>query len=447
MACSGGETRLDDWASVYAPVSKMTTIRTVLAVTAARKRELISFDVKAAYLNAELSDPEPVYVEKPPGFRGDLETVWRLKRAMYGLRGSPKDWWNVLRNFMTEHHFEQSKSDPCLFTRGHGADMIMVCTWVDDILVSCDGKYKEEMHQMLKKVFDLSTAENTEDYLGMKIDYDLQKQLLKVSQQKYIEETVCEFELENAPDVATPMLFGQKMSEDMSVDSEPVDWTRYRQLVGRLLHISVTTRPDISYAVSKLCQYMKKPRTGHWKAAIRVLRYLKTTKNYGLCFDGKKQLELKAYCDSDWAGEAETSLSHYGYVYKLGDGPIAWRSTRQKSIMRSSTGAEFYALDEAAREGEYLRGLLSEMGENPIGPTTIYQDNIGSIATATLPRVTRNTKHLMLRYNKIKELVKNNVMKVTYLGTKDMVADVLTKSLGKVKHRQFCDSMGIQQVC
>ncbi len=156
--------------------------------------------------------------------------------------------------------------------------------------------------------------------------------------------------MESYEPIATPLEPGKKFHK-LSSDDDSFNTQMYRQAIGCLIYTSVTTRPDIAAAVGILSQYMSKPSKEHWMGIKRVLRYLKGTINYGIkyCSD-KKDKDLVAYCDSDWAGDIGMRRSTSGYVFQIGKGAISWSSRKQAHVARSSTEAEYVALSSATQE-------------------------------------------------------------------------------------------------
>ena len=211
------------------------------------------------------------------------------------------------------------------------------------------------------------------------------------------------------------------------------------------MYAMVCTRPDISFIVSKLSQYCKAPTVQNWVAAKHVLRYIKGTIDYGLLFSKCKELKLVGYSDSDWAGDTENRKSTSGYCFMLNpDGPlISWRSSKQSMVALSTCEAEYVALSLAVQENKYLVQLLGNMDpkENYV-PVMIYEDNQGAIKLAENPIMHKRSKHIDTKYHYVGSEVENKNVKLCYLETNKMVADVLTKptlgpTLSKFREKLF----------
>ena len=223
------------------------------------------------------------------------------------------------------------------------------------------------------------------------------------------------------------------------------DVNYYQQIVGSLIYLSNSTRPDIAYAVSYLARSMTAPTEENFSNAKRVLRYLKGSRNLALNFNNKNQ-DLFAYSDSSYAEEKDRK-SVGGYVTMIAGSPISWKSKKQPIIAQSSMEAEYITLAETAKEIEWIRKLQREIfPKSTTTPTTIFEDNQSTINLSKNPIHSNRSKHIDVRYHKIQELVANKTISVTYLSTQEMVVDIMTKSLGRLLHARFVDGMGLINV-
>jgi hypothetical protein len=128
--------------------------------------------------------------------------------------------------------------------------------------------------------------------------------------------------------------------------NEPTDQLRYSQIVGSLMYLASATRPDISFAVSKLSRFMSNPGINHWHVLERVMRYLCDTMSYGIHYLGHPTV-LKGYSDTNWISDVDDIKATIGYVFTFGGGAVSWRSCRQTILTRSTMEAELTALDIA----------------------------------------------------------------------------------------------------
>ena len=202
-------------------------------------------------------------------------------------------------------------------------------------------------------------------YLGMEIG-QLKDGSLLLSQRKYICDLLLRHGMENCASVATPMLQELKLSKDS--DEKVCDaktQADYRTLLGELMYLMVQTRPDLAYSVSKLAQFMSNPREEHWTALKRVLRYLQSTQELGICYSRSKgELTLSAWTDASWGEDPDDSRSTNGYVILMQGGPVAWKSQKQQSVALSSTEAEYVGQTMAATTVMWSRNLIHELQIN-----------------------------------------------------------------------------------
>lgn len=189
---------------------------------------------------------------------------------------------------------------------------------------------------------------------------------LFLSQHRHVLDLLTMHRMDGAKPVLTPLCSSETLKLD---DGTPrVDPTAYRKLVGSLQYLAFT-RPDISFAVNKLSQFMHDPSQTHWQALKRLLRYLKGNLYHDLFLNRKSPLELTVFLDSDWGGVSTAGRSTTAYILYLGSNIIAWKSARQKSVSRSSTEAEYKALANAAAELAWVENLLKKLDLTlPVAP-------------------------------------------------------------------------------
>ncbi|CAK9816498.1 Retrovirus-related Pol polyprotein from transposon TNT 1-94 [Anthophora quadrimaculata] len=207
----------------------------------------------------------------------------------------------------------------------------------------------------------------------------------------------------------------------------------YRELIGSLMYLAAATRPDITYAVSYLSQFLTCYDKTHWAATKRVLRYLKHTMDLSIEY-GPTDEPLKGYVDADWANCPADRRSYTGYAYVLANGAISWNSRKQQTVALSSTEAEYMALAEAAKEAVFLRAFLVELGFQQLAGVNIYNDNIGASRIADNPVFHNRTKHIDVRHHFVRDLIRDGRITLGHISTGDMPADVLTKALPRARH-------------
>ena len=220
-----------------------------------------------------------------------------------------------------------------------------------------------------------------------------------------------------------------------TVDLETASFP-YAELVGSLLWLARTCRPDIIYAVNQLGSHTKHPSGVHVTAAKRVLRYLKGTKSMGLTLRKQSVLTMEAYSDSDFANEPEEndfpmrSLSGMT-IYFRGVGPVYCQSSLQTTISRSTAEAEYRASGECSQKIESFRNLLAEIGLPQECVNRVFEDNEACMAIATNKLSGSKIRHIKIDYHYIRQLIAERVIRLEPCNTKKMVADIFTKALPK----------------
>ncbi|OWZ09538.1 polyprotein [Phytophthora megakarya] len=207
-------------------------------------------------------------------------------------------------------------------------------------------------------------------------------------------------------------------------------WSKpYRSLTGCLLYIATCTRPDVAYVVTQLSRFLDNPGLEHWRAAIRVLRYLKTTRGFGIIYDrGSGGIKAEAYTDADWGSNIADRRSVPGAP--VGNAPIVFKSKFQRTVALSSAEAEYMALSLCTREVLWARAMLKDMGHEQHEGSQVWEDNQGAIALASNAGYHATTKHVDIHHHFIRENVEDGTVKIGYIDTKHPLADMLTKAQG-----------------
>jgi len=425
-----------DYNETYSPVTKMTTIRSLLAISALKSWTIHQSDFATAYLNSEIS--EEIYMEQPEGFETRSESgerlVCRLRRSIYGLKQAGRNWNELLTKWLIDYGFTQSKVDPCVFTLVQGQNILVLCIYVDDMLSSSNNdKFREKVLDDLGKRFKLTNFGQISWILSIRVE--MKEDRITLNQEKYIVETLRKLGMENCKPVGTPMATPRSqrraVQDDENGETEPklTDKKFFLQIMGSLTYISVVSRPDIAYSVGKLSQHNQNPTEEDLIAAKRVLRYLQGTKDFKITFWKDEEDELYGHADADWAGDLDTRRSTTGYVFLLAGSAISWNSKRQHTIALSSTEAEYMAVCAAAQEAIHLRKLLKDLLIEDKGPVTIFQDNKAAIAMANNQMTTKRSKHIDVKYHFIREQVRRGQIQLKYIKTQKMIADMFTKAL------------------
>ncbi|XP_015958588.1 secreted RxLR effector protein 161-like [Arachis duranensis] len=196
---------------------------------------------------------------------------------------------------------------------------------------------------------------------------------------------------ENCKLASTPMDYSTKLSKTEGVPLS--DSTEYRRLVGKLLYLT-NTRPDISFAIRKLSQYLDHPTTSHLSAVHRILRYIKASPAIGIMFSATSDLCVTGFADSDWAACSDSRRSVIAYCFYIGTLLVSWKSKKQVTVACSSTEAEYRALAAATKEAIWLSFILKDLGMPLTKPISTYYDSQSAIHIASNPVFHERTKHI-----------------------------------------------------
>jgi hypothetical protein len=297
-----------DYEETFAPVARITSVRSLLAIAAVHQWPLFQMDVKNVFLNGDLT--EEVYMQAPPGYSDYPNKVCLLRRALYGLKQAPRAWFAKFSNTVHQFGFSSSPHDTTLFIRRSDKGMILLLLYVDDMIITRDdhsgiSDFKQFLHQQ----FEMKDLGHLGYFLGLEVSSDSTGYYL--SQAKYASDLLSRAGLTDTKVVSTPLEMNARLTP---LDGTPLsDATLYRQLVGSLVYLTVT-RPDIAHAVHLVSQFLAAPHSTHYAAVIHILRYIKGTMFHGLHFSAHSTLDLCAYSDADWAGILLTAALLLAFV-------------------------------------------------------------------------------------------------------------------------------------
>ena len=422
----------------------MTTIRLLLQLAVQYNYSIHQLDVKAAYLNAKIE--ENIYLEEPDGYQTEStegkKIFWKLKKSLYGLKQSGRNWNHMLHEFFISREFSQSKSDHCLYSKHDGKSIVIIVIWVDDIMVASDSDlWIANVKAEFKDSFRMKDLGLISYFLG--IDFLFSDGCISINQTKCIDKILKRFDMTDCKPKQFPC--DASVANMSHQDSQELDNPRiYQEIVGSLIYLMSCTRPDLCYSVSKLSQFMHKPTQAHLNVAKDVIRYLKCTANYSLNFCKCHSLKLFGFCDSDWA-TSEDRKSISGYCFKLSnEGPlVSWRSKKQTSVALSSCEAEYVAISVAVQELKFLNQLLVDMTVELCRPTDLYVDNQGAIAIAKNPVQHQRCKHIDIKFHHVRSEIEQGNVNLIYIPSEQNLSDIFTKPVSKAKLQRFCSDLGL----
>nr|GEV15992.1 retrovirus-related Pol polyprotein from transposon TNT 1-94 [Tanacetum cinerariifolium] len=382
-----------DFEESFAPVARLEAIRIFLAYAAHINMVVYQMDVKTAFLNGNLR--EEVYVSQPDGFVDPDKPnhVYKLKKALHGLKQATRAWYDMLSSFMISQDFSKGSVNPTLFIRRDGKELLLVQIYVDDIIFAAS---TPELCDLFAKImcskFKISMMGKISFFLGLLISQSPRG--IFINQSKYALESLKKYGFDSCNPVDTPMVKKSKLDEDK--EGKTVDPSYYRGMIGTLLYLT-GNRPDLQFAIYMCARYQARPTEKHLHAVKRIFRYLKGTVNRGLWYPKDYSIALTAFADADHAGCQDTHRSTSGSMRFLGDRLIS-----------------------------------------------MYCDNKSAIALCCNNVKHSGSKHIDIRYHFIKEHVENRVIELYIANTEYQLADIFTKALGRERTEFLINKLGMQ---
>ncbi|PKU64108.1 putative mitochondrial protein [Dendrobium catenatum] len=310
----------------------MPTVHVFILVALYYNWKIVQLDISNAFLHGPLS--ETVFMRQPSGFadQNHPHYVCRLKKAIYGLKQSPRQWYATLSQHLLKFGFKISAADPSLMVYHSSSVSLYILIYVDDILLTGNNQTTiNELLLSLQNQFSMKNLGHLSQFLGIQVSST--QYGMHLSQTLYAKQVLEKAGMSRSNPVATPSIY--KPSDAMATEAEFENPQLYRQLAGSLQYLTLT-RPDITFAIQQVCQYMHKPLISHFHNLKRLLRYIQGTLDQGLSLY-KDELKLHNYTDSDWAGDSKDRKLVTGYYNFLGKSLISWQAKKQSTVARSST--------------------------------------------------------------------------------------------------------------
>lgn len=454
LAVCGNYESMSENDLVASPTASFSSLMTVLAISAKRRMRKMNADITGAYLNAELKhrvvmklgkDVSSVLCRNNSDLRKFLNAKGcicvLLKKCLYGLRVSAKAWYELFSGTIVKAGYVASIFDPCVFLKIVGNIRSYVVIYVDDLLSCSDDESEvDRIEKLLRDVFKEFTMNKDDtliEFLGMRITTDIVGNI-RVSQSGYIRRIIEDFQVTSVKKYPLPII-----ARDFDRDESPLcdDPKQYRALVMRLMYAAVRTRPDIYFAVVFLSCSVQEPREVDMERVLHLLQYLNGCPDLCVSLLSSGEFNLVCYVDASFMSSTR-SRSHTGFVIYLddvGSGAVLCKSMVQKSIAESSMEAELIALNEAKTVFLWFIGLTEELIDGVVKGKTIFEDNSAAITTVldANAKFKGRSKFIDRKYFSISEVLKDGLLNIKFIGTDEMIADFLTKSLMGEKFERF----------
>lgn len=410
------------------------------------------------------------------------KTYLLLKKTLYGLKRSPRHWYETAKNALLQLNLQPCPNAPCIFTGQiiPNKPPIYVGMYVDDfIYFSSDPSVEMAFETLLPSKTSLQLEFNgpLHHFLGVKFTHSYTSNgdlSIHVSQEADIHQLLQDNNLHTSTTITkpTPYRSGHPVDSIPNVHMSPTDRSvleaKLRTIIGSLNWLATQTRPDIATITNIIAQYQSNPSPGHLDAARYVLRYLKGTSNLGITFSSQinPSIEsfvkfpiapdkLQPFSDANWGPQDASipkpndppieldlfkSRSISGFLIWLG-GPLHWVSKRQSITARSSTEAEIYAVDECTKSLQHISHILTDLQLFTLftdnAPIPIQNDNEAAVKWSH-NMTTKGLRHIQMRENAVREQVQLGFITVEHIGGKHNPADTFTKEEKDAAHFLQC---------
>ena len=451
--CACGNELKGQISETYSPTIGALTYAAVHQISIIDRMFVRIIDTVGAYLYQTYPEDQPaifirVSVKILDALGIPQDTVYRLKKYIYGLPDSGLAYYRAYSSLLVTSGYCKSKSDPCLFIKLVGTERIYIWIHVDDTFVSSTSvQLIDDLELAIKSQFKVTVNMEVESYLGIHFDY-LSNGDVKITQPLLLNSLLDEYSEELQAHRSREPLSAQRSDSSRSNDVTPMDVNEYLHLEGALIYLT-KSRPDIQTAVSFGATHSVHPTRGDFDELIHCLKYLQSTADIGLILKAgvpNRQLILKCYVDASYLTHPD-SKSHQGFCLSFGDvGTFYSKSTKQQLVSTSSTQSEIRALQTLVVEIIFINELCKELGRPILLPAIVFEDNAAVIALSReMTSRAKRCKHFLMAINWIREQVDSGLIKIEKIASIDNKSDLLTKILTGVQFKSSAsDILGIE---
>ena len=438
-----------DFLETFAPVAKLKSIRALTQICVSLGLQMLQDDVPTAFLQALFAtgiegSEEEGWMDQPIGFEDGSGRKWKLKKCIYGMKQSPREFNQLLHQFLIDEGFKQSEADSCIYIKGISHDIIIVAIYVDDIITAGKCPQMHKFRQRMQEKFEIESGSELEWYLGIR--FDLKKNGARtIDQDLYVANKLAEFSDHIGPSQhqkSAPLPSNvQSILEEAENSNETEPNFPYRPMVGSLMYAMTGTRFDIAFAVSIVSQFLQNPKKAHCDLVRHIYQYLRAYPSKKIEYL-PQPLVLEGSVDASYANNTQC-LSTSGYVFTLGSGAISWNSKKQSTTALSAAEAEYIAAVHAGKECLWWKSFLKPLDLQQAN-VILHEDNQAAIALSKNPQFHDRSKHIQIKYHWIREQVARKEFMLSYVRTKDQLADMFTKPLQGFAIRPLCTRLGLR---
>ena len=435
-----------DFDETFASVVKQPSYRLLFALQAQFGWLCHQMDVKTAFLHGEVD--EDIFTEPPDGFPEKAGKVLKLNKALYGLKQAPRQWYKCLTRALIRLGWKVLESDSSVFKHPKG---LFLTIWVDDLnIFGPEEKDIIKAKEKLAEEFDMTDLGECAYYLGMHVQ--MTPDATYLHQAGYIQQMLNRFHLNEVPLSRTPTSPHKKIFANTGETASRDFIKDYQAKVGSVNYSATITRPDISFAVSRLARYMSNPSDEHMREMHVLFGYLKSTMFLAIKYSRGDAQISRGLVDSDYGGCLDTYRSTTGWVFLMAGAPVSWSSKRQKTVAMSSCEAEYVAASEATKEAMWLRRLLKELigvytlsGLESSYTSVLEIDNNSAMKLSKNPEFHARSKHIAIRHHFIREQIASGTIALRRIDTRNNLADILTKGLPRPRFEELVQKLGMSE--
>ncbi|POM72021.1 Integrase catalytic core protein [Phytophthora palmivora] len=406
----------------FAPVARMSSFRQLLALPAELSLQVYGADISTAYLNAGLGISQ--YLRSNDGYPCKVNGhMYVVLKALYGLRQSGREWNSELNKWLIAHGFQRSLTEPCLYYQIENDKTVYVLVY---------------LFTELNKAYGIKDQGFSSQSLGVEVEQT--ESQIKIKQSKYAKEILTKFGYLNTHAVGNPMEVNAHLTPSDGENPENTEYP-YREVVGMLLYLATTTRPDLAYVLGRKTNIQ--PRGNREKSVTLLSWYTRLWHYVHKKLAETSEVVLNGYCDSDWAMDLEARKSTTGFMFTLSNGAIAWMLHRQSIVALSTAEAEYGAACEATMEAIVVKNILQEIQPHHTIMLKLGIDSQKAYVMATNPTYSRRTRRNELPWHYVREQVERGAIKLHKAKGEDNPADALTKDLNKKRLERLLQLVGV----
>lgn len=462
--CCRGDLEVENDDPVYAPTLPAECLRMGIANAVNQDHHIFQVDITAAYTTADINKTTYIskpmfygYYQKATNILPNQRLILQLNKSLYGLRTSGRNFYFHLRNVLQELNFIRNDAFPCIYKTTDLSMVIM--TFVDDLIITAKNQEDgENFIESLKKHFNLKILTGvisndnkqktiTKKILGIELKETFNNKgdriEIALHQMAYTKSIIKEFLKPNIPQKPTPPTDYLRHTYIIKDEQDHEERVRaIRRILGKLIYLSIHTRPDIIFCTSHLAHYQLEPSDKAFNYVERILRYLKETQSHGIKFtpSNNQTHQLECFTDASYNSSPQFK-STIGHVTFYENGPISWICETNKLATLSPAEAEIIAIGQCLKNEIYLKECIQYISGQPFENSIIHSDSTAAILSIHREDFNKKNRHICIRLAFIRQYFILNYFNLSYLSTKEQIADILTKPLPILTYKYLANKI------